>query len=50
MNLLGIKRGTWLSTYFQLYLGFFMSGLGHGIVRSPACLIFLRVTLRLTAP
>ncbi|MCJ1293712.1 hypothetical protein MMC34_005267 [Xylographa carneopallida] len=32
MNLLGIQKGTWLSTYFQLYLGFFMTGLGHGIV------------------
>lgn len=32
MGILGIQRGTWLSTYFQLYFTFLFSGVGHGIV------------------
>ncbi|MCJ1395079.1 hypothetical protein MMC18_007960 [Xylographa bjoerkii] len=30
-NMLGIKRGTWLSTYFLLYFAFFMTAVGHGL-------------------
>ncbi|KAL2041434.1 hypothetical protein N7G274_005816 [Stereocaulon virgatum] len=31
-NLLRIPRGTWISSYFALYFGFFLSALFHGLV------------------
>ena len=32
MRTIGIRHGSWLSTYFQLYFSFLFTGIGHGIV------------------